>query len=250
MSKTFLPALAVALFASTGCVSQKKFNTVQAELDNARAALGESLGDEAAARSAAEDLAGDNIELRATNAEMRQALHELQARQRIANQRTEQYQKLVERFQSMIDAGTLQVKIVDNRMIVELGTDILFPSGSAKLSESGMTTALQIGAILDDFEGRRFEVEGHTDNVPIKTAQFPSNYELASARAIAVMRMLIDAGVAPEQVSASSFGDTRPVASNDTEDGRARNRRVEIALEPDLSIIPQVRDDAQVSKAD
>ena len=92
--------------------------------------------------------------------------------------------------------------------------------------------------VMGSIPDRRFQVEGHTDNVPIKTAQYPSNWELASARAIAVTKALVDASLPADRVSAASYADYRPVSSNDTPEGRAANRRIEIVVVPDLSTLP------------
>ena len=74
-------------------------------------------------------------------------------------------------------------------------------------------------------------VEGHTDPTPIATPQFPSNWELSGARASSVVRLFVDAGVAAQRLTATGYGEQRPVASNDTQEGRARNRRVTILIE-------------------
>ena len=91
---------------------------------------------------------------------------------------------------------------------------------------------------LSTIPERRFQVEGHTDNVPIKTAQFPSNWELAAARALIVTKTMVEAGLPGERVSAASFGESKPAVSNDTPDGKAQNRRIEIVVVPDLSTLP------------
>ena len=85
---------------------------------------------------------------------------------------------------------------------------------------------------------RQFQVEGHTDDQPIKTTRFPNNWWLASGRAIAVAEILIKAGLQTTAVSAASFGEFRPITSNSTPQGRAQNRRIEIVLVPDLSKVP------------
>jgi chemotaxis protein MotB len=91
---------------------------------------------------------------------------------------------------------------------------------------------------LSAIPDRKFQVEGHTDNVPIRTEQFPSNWELASARALTVLKTMVDAGMPAARVSAASFGDSKPAASNDSSDGKAQNRRIEIVVVPDLSTLP------------
>jgi chemotaxis protein MotB len=88
--------------------------------------------------------------------------------------------------------------------------------------------------VFKTLKGRTFQVAGDTDDVPIKTQRFPSNWELSTARAVEVVRFLIAQGVDPHALSAAGYGEFDPVASNDKADGRAKNRRIEIALQPNL----------------
>jgi len=145
---------------------------------------------------------------------------------------------LLRKFKKLIDAGKLKVKIVDGRMVVELATDVLFDSGSAKLSDAGKAAIVEVSQVLATIGERSFQVEGHTDNVPIATAQYPSNWELAAGRALTVMKTMIESGMPAARISAASYGDQRPVKSNDTAEGKAANRRIEIVLVPDLSGLP------------
>lgn len=183
-------------------------------------------------------LVTDKTRLKATIEETATALRELQARKAQAEERVAQYRDLLARFKTLIDAGRLKVKIADGRMVVELATDVLFASGKADLSEGGKAAVAEVGAVLAGLPDRKFQVEGHTDNDPIKTPQFPSNWELASARAITVVRALVAAGVAPERVSAAAYGEFRPVAPNQTAEGKSANRRIEITVVADLSQLP------------
>jgi chemotaxis protein MotB len=116
--------------------------------------------------------------------------------------------------------------------------DILFASGKADLTAEGRASLLEVGAGLATIVDRHFQVEGHTDNVPIRTSRFPSNWELGAARALVVLRALVDGGVPAGQLSAATYGELHPTASNDTEAGRKANRRIEIVVVPDLSTLP------------
>jgi chemotaxis protein MotB len=89
---------------------------------------------------------------------------------------------------------------------------------------------------------RRFLVVGHTDNVPIKTAAFASNWELSTARAVEVVQILIKEGMNPKSLSAAGYSEFDPVAANDTPDHKALNRRIEIVLQPNLSDLPPLDD--------
>ena len=99
-------------------------------------------------------------------------------------------------------------------------------------------TLLLVGRGLTALPGRRFQVEGHTDDVPIHNNAYPSNWELAAARALVVVRTLLDGGLGPEALSAGSFAEYHPVAANADEAGRTRNRRIEIVVVPDLTGLP------------
>lgn len=180
----------------------------------------------------------DKSKLQASIAEMTAALTELQRRREAAEARVAEYKGLLDRFKSLIDAGKLTVKIVDGRMVVVLATDVLFASGSATLSKDGKAAILQVASLLASIPKRSFQVEGHTDNVPIATAQYPSNWELASARAINVVKAMIEGGMPAARISAASFGESKPSVPNDTPVQRAANRRIEIIIVPDLSTLP------------
>ena len=144
----------------------------------------------------------------------------------------------MDKFKSLIDSGKLKVKIVDGRMVVILASDILFPSGSAKLSKEGLEAISEVGKTLASIAGKKFQIEGHTDNIPIKTSQYPSNWNLAAERSITVLKTMIEAGMPTDRISAASFADSKPSQSNETKEGRSANRRIEIVVVPDLSTLP------------
>ena len=100
-----------------------------------------------------------------------------------------------------------------------------------------MTQVAQALATIGD---RRFLVSGHTDNVPIKTSRFPSNWELSTARAVEVARLLVAGGMKPEVLGAAGYAEFDPVAQNDNPQNKALNRRIEIILEPNLSDLPNL----------
>jgi chemotaxis protein MotB len=112
---------------------------------------------------------------------------------------------------------------------VEIKTDILFPSGSAQLAPNSADVIQRLGAALAPFPNA-IRVEGHTDNKPIKTVAFYSNWELSAARAGSVVRVLQSRGVAPERLAVIGYGEQRPIQSNDTEQGRNANRRVVVVI--------------------
>lgn len=235
-----------------GCVGKVKFDALQVELDkaqsdlveanSARTSLEDALATETARAGALADerarLISDSSTLKGSVAEMESALRDLATRKAASDARIAEYKSLLERFRPLIDAGKLKVKIANGRMVVELATDVLFASGSADLSPDGKAAIAQVTTLLASIPEREFQIEGHTDNVPIKTPQYPSNWELASGRALTVVKTMIDGGMPAKRVSAASFGQEHPVADNTSEVARAGNRRIEIVVVPDLSGLP------------
>src|SRR5687767_6754677 len=169
---------------------------------------------------------------------MTEALEDVAARKLEADKRVAEYKDMLARFRTMIDAGKLDVHVVDGRMVLTMPVDILFDSGSTKLSNEGRGSLLEVGAALAPITDKRFQVEGHTDDVPIHNERFESNWELAAERALVVVHTLADAGVSSPQLSAASFGEYQPRVSNAEDTGRAANRRIEIVVLPDLTGLP------------
>jgi chemotaxis protein MotB len=179
--------------------------------------------------------------LSATLADREKALTELREREKQAQARLKTFQDMVDKFKAMIDSGKLRVRVVRGRMVVELSENILFDSGKDELTKKeGQEALTQVASVLGSIANRDFQIAGHTDNIPIKSAKFPSNWELSTARAVEVTRFLADKGVDPSRLSAAGYADTQPVASNSDADGRRQNRRIEIVLMPNLDELPDL----------
>jgi chemotaxis protein MotB len=170
---------------------------------------------------------------------LRGRLDQLAAIEEEIRERNRIYEEVLGRFRSLIDSGRLSVSIVRGRMVINLPQDILFSSGSADLGREGRETLSEIAAVLSEFDNRSFQVEGHTDDDPISTTQFPSNWELSAARSLSVVKLLVDRGVSPELISGAGYGEFRPVATNQTEEGQRLNRRIEIVMLPNLDVIAE-----------
>ncbi|MCB1150689.1 flagellar motor protein MotB, partial [bacterium] len=126
----------------------------------------------------------------------------------------------------------VEVAMTEDGIQIQIEDEFLFASGTADL-QSGTDRILgKIAGFLDG-KGTEIRVSGHTDSIPIRTARFPSNWELSASRAIAVARELQKTGIAPARMSATGYGEFRPIADNGTAEGRARNRRVEIFMRYD-----------------
>lgn len=245
-------AASQADLAATKAALQKDVDGLRAELQAAQARQRELEGQLGAAKQQLADVEGQlasergekaellssKAKLNASIAEMKGALDDAAKRRAEAEQRVQEFRDLLAKFKTLIDAGKLQVRIVDGRMVVQLATDVLFASGQASLSPDGKAAVREVAGVLKGLSDRAFQVEGHTDDVPIKTDRFPSNWELASARALTVVREMLDVGVAPDHVSAASYGEFDPVAPNTSKEGKAQNRRIQIVIVPDLSQLP------------
>jgi chemotaxis protein MotB len=168
---------------------------------------------------------------------LRNRLESMSMLEQEIRERNRIYQEVIERFQSLIEAGQLSVSISRGRLVINLPQDILFESGSATLGSEGRTTLTQVADVLADIPDRTFQVEGHTDDRPIATARFPSNWELSAGRALSVVHLLREQGVRPENVSGAAYGEHQPVADNEDPSGRRLNRRIEIVMLPNLDVI-------------
>lgn len=144
----------------------------------------------------------------------------------------------------LIDADMISVRRVSYWLEVEINTNFLFASGSATVAASAVPAIQQLAALLKD-AGVRLQVEGHTDSVPISTAQFPSNWELSAGRAASVVHLLSGYGIDPAAIAAVGYSEYRPVADNNTREGRRKNRRVVIIV---MSGKAQERELARSSK--
>jgi len=185
------------------------------------------------------DTVKDKAKLKESADELKKALAELQARKAEAEARVAEFKDLLAKFRSLIDAGKLKVQIRNGRMVLVLPSDILFASGSAELSDDGEAAIQEVAGVLSTIKDREFQVEGHTDNVPIVSKKkFKNNWDLAAARSSVVLDAMIEAGMKGDKLSAASYGEYRPVARNDSEAGKAQNRRIDIVIVPDLSTLP------------
>jgi len=146
------------------------------------------------------------------------------------------YDSLVKDLQGEISKGQIKVTQVRDKLSVQLVEKILFDSGRAEIKPEGKEVLTKVGNVLLAVKDKQIRIEGYTDSVPIGGAlrqQFPTNWELSTQRAATVLRFLQEkVGVDGKYLSAVGYGAFRPVASNDTPEGRAENRRIEISLTP------------------
>jgi chemotaxis protein MotB len=275
--KTAILIISILSLTAVGCVKKSEFEALQKKLGHTEAELDTTQGEKrsveqtlAQAEAQIKNLSGelgqtrdslaaaekniaelqaemakvlrDKSALKASAAKLQQALAELEKRKQAAEQRVAEFRKLLAKFQKLIDAGKLKVEIKEGRMVLVLPTDILFASGSAKLSDEGIAAITEVAQILGTMYDKKFQVEGHTDDVPITSKRLKSNWALAAARALGVVEAMIVGGMPGESLSAASYGEFKPVVSNDTPENQALNRRIDIVMVPDLSTLPGFSD--------
>jgi chemotaxis protein MotB len=256
----------------TGClVTQSTFDAKQAELDTAKADAAKQsaesqqkiTGLQAELQKIKNELAGSQLlngdladrvkklggQLQNLSTEkgnlsesLAQAQKQMEALRKAEEQeraRAALYQNLVQKLKSMIDSGKLAVQVRNGKMLVKLQNDILFAPGSAGVKPEGKEVLAQLAQVLTSVPDRMFQVTGHTDDVPIHTAVFPSNWELSTARAINVVNILTGAGLDPRHVSAAGYAEFDPIAANDSPENKQKNRRIEIVVQPNIDELPR-----------
>lgn len=153
--------------------------------------------------------------------------------------KTAAYDQLVDSLQAEIAAGTVKVTELSGKLTVQLSNAILFESGKFDLKADGKAALAKVAGVLAQVTDRAVRVEGHTDNVPVGAgASYRDNWGLSSLRASSVVTLLVEGGVDPLNIAAMGFSEFTPVASNETSEGRAANRRTEIVLVPRLAPKP------------
>lgn len=259
-----LALAAATLVLVAGCVPKKKFDAKAKENDACFAAL-------TADNARKKELAKATAEMQAKLAELSKLLAEsegknsealeklnkelqakadevskLQVEKQELAKKTEELEKksatydaLVSSLQKEIQEGKIKITEGKNRLSVELIDRVLFDSGSTTIKPEGETALRKVAGVLRGISDKQILVEGHTDAVAITGAlaeTFPTNWELSVSRATKVVRFLEDAGVPPTNLGAAGFSKFRPVASNESDEGKRLNRRIEIVLTPKVEI--------------
>lgn len=189
-----------------------------------------------------EGLTKERSQLTQAMADTAARLEELRKQKAAAEARVATYRELAAKLRSMVDAGKLKIITRDGRMIIALPNDILFDSGRTEVKTDGKAALAKVAQALASVGNRKFLVAGHTDNVPIKTELFPSNWELSTRRAVEVVHYLVSQGMNSRVLAAAGYGEFDPIVQNDTAEHRAQNRRIEIVLQPNISDLPPLDD--------
>ena len=144
------------------------------------------------------------------------------------------YMQLNQNLQSEVATNQVQIKQLQNRLEVTMVNSILFPEGGWELNRQGQQEMNKVIPALQGVSGKQIVIAGYTDNLPILaplSSRFPTNWDLSAARAISVVRYCEAQGIDPNQLSAVAFGKFHPIVSNDTPEGRAQNRRINIVIQ-------------------
>jgi len=239
LRRSGISSLAVIAALYAGCCDEQELRIAKLEEVNAEL---ESRLDELQVK--APKISALTQELSETRSKLESTegrIDQLKEREQLAEQRLNTLKELLNKLKGVIEAGDLSVRIKRGKMVLELPSAILFASGEAELSDKGKQTLDKVAAVLKEIPDREFQVAGHTDNVPLgKDNPYKTNWHLSTARAVSVVLYLKEAGVNPKNLSAAGYAHLRPAASNKTKQGKARNRRIEITLMPNLAELPDL----------
>jgi len=209
--------------------------------EKAAAAEAKVAAAETKAKESAEWAAGSEAKAQALQAQLEQAKKELAAATEARDalqiktaalvEKSTEYENLAGSLQKQIQAGQIELSQLKDKMTVKLKDRILFASGSASLNPEGRKALDAVAGAFKNLEGKNVLVAGYTDDVRVsKSLAYKDNWDLSSARAIAVVRYLVSKGVPPEMLAAAGYSQFRPLAPNDSPANRSMNRRIEIAL--------------------
>ncbi len=169
------------------------------------------------------------------NGRLRQEIVDLQKAKEAVQKASKTYEQLLDKMQTEIAQGQVTISELKGKLTVNMVDAVLFDSGRAEVKENGLVVLQKVVDILQTVRDKTIRIEGHTDNAPIRGAlinKFATNWELSAARAINVTRFLQEQGLEPALLMAAAYGEYKPVAPNDSAEGKAKNRRIEIILVP------------------
>jgi len=282
MRRIVVALVALSMVAATGCVGKKKYDAVVEDRNELKVELGKLKKEHAETKAdlksqiesrdqkiATLDQKVNQLEDRkaelAKNLEeaegtlqmyeekkgsleeklgtTREQLAKLRKQQKQQKERLEKYRDLAKKLADTFKSEQLSVKVRDGKMVIEMSDDVLFDSGQARVNKSGKKVLEQLANVLEDMKDREFLVAGHTDDVPISSSRFQDNWDLSASRASNVVRFLSEKGVEPGNLAAAGFSKFDPIATNETDEGKAKNRRIEIILMPKVEELPNLPKD-------
>ncbi len=193
--------LSLALAAMACGVPKSQYDALQAQEQKEKTDSDKEIADLKAKITELEGKSGQLDE------QTKKELEELRAQKAQAEARAKLFDDFVQKFKSMIDAGKLDIATRHGRIVLALATDVLFDEGKTEIKPEGKTAVTEVANALKGVTGRHFQVAGHTDTFPIHNKEFPSNWELSTARAVAVVKLLVEKGVKADQLSAAGYAE-------------------------------------------
>jgi len=232
MRKLF-PLFTILLIGSlmTSCISKKKHEEALAAAAAEKAALEKQLDDE---RTAKEKLQGELATLESNLNMSKQEITKLSEEIKLNQSRIEELKTSIINVFADYDKSDLNVREENGKLYITVNNSVLFNAGRDRVEKDAAETVDKLAAVFAKYGDLNVNVEGHTDNDPVKIhkGKYQDNWSLSVARATNVVRALEKAGIAAGRLTASGKGDTQPIASNDTKEGKAKNRRTEFVAYP------------------
>lgn len=225
MSNRLIGAIGMALLLGACGVSKDEFAAAQKDAANYKKQFQDEQQKSAGLQKQVSDLQTQNTQLTQSTTQLTEEKGQLEAK-------SKQYEELTSSLNQQIQSGQVELTELKGKMTVKLKDKVVFGSGSAAINKQGRDALDAVAKAFQGLQGKTVVVAGYTDNVPVssKGGQFKDNWDLSTERAVSVVRYLQTKGVDPKMLGAAGFSEYRPLAANDSADGRSQNRRIEIAL--------------------
>lgn len=222
-------------FVMSGCVTSGTYEKKVKEADNQAKEIASLQEKYNLMRAERDELKEAFANAASEKAKLTENLAELKKKEAEVQTESNTYKQLMQEMKSEIAKGQITISELQGKLTMDVVDKILFASGQSEVKKEGLDVLQRVVEILINVKDKSIRIEGHTDNVRIKgrlAKQYPTNWELSAARAINVTKYLQKQGLDPALLSATAFGEYKPVADNDTPEGRAKNRRIAIILLP------------------
>ena len=224
MSNRVIGGIGMALLLGACGVSKDELAATQKDAANYKKQFQDEQQKNAALQKQVSDLQTQNTQLTQSTTQLTEEKGQLEAK-------SKQYEELTSSLNQQIQSGQVEISELKGKMTVKLKDKVVFGSGSAAINKQGRDALDAVAKAFQGLQGKTVIVAGYTDNVPVAgKGQYKDNWDLSTERAVSVVRYLQTKGVDPKMLGAAGFSEYRPLAANDTADGRSQNRRIEIAL--------------------
>lgn len=231
--------LLLAVLTMSACVSKKKYDEAMAAAAAEKSALESALAE---ANAANEQLKADAEKLEDNLQMSREEIAELSETVKSNNAKIAKLEGAIREAFDTYDQDDVSVGERHGKLYISLANSVLFESGRSRITNEAKEVIAKLAGVIKENGDLSISIEGHTDDEPVRIhkAQYTDNWGLSAARALAILREMEANGVSPERMTAAGKGDTQPIASNDTEEGREQNRRTEFIVNPEISGLYQI----------